>query len=133
LTRFKTPRAFARRLVLPRTLDVFRFRTFFSGYEVKDNLFAWRERFMTFSQHSRVMQEHVLPAVLGDKAITVRLIPPFDFSTCHNVPLPNAKGWLLVRALQSFFVRGQIDYWYSNYLGTELTLGPCRKAVKGFL
>jgi hypothetical protein len=77
----------SRALVCERSPDVFCFGSFIASHNVEHDFIAGVQCFEPLSDDTSMMDEDILARVLGYKAKTLFIVPPFDFATGHSTSL----------------------------------------------
>src|ERR1041384_6179559 len=67
-----------------RALHVLSFWTFFPRHNLEDDFFTFVQRLEAFPHDRRVVDKDILPAVLGNEAKPLFIVPPFDFAFSHK-------------------------------------------------
>jgi len=66
-----------------RRLHLLRLRAFFAAHDLENDLLALVQRFESIPKYCRMVHEHILTAVLGNKAQAFLIVPPFHFASGH--------------------------------------------------
>jgi hypothetical protein len=65
-------------------LDIVRLQPFFAGDDLEADGVALVQGFVSQPDDGRMMHEHVLAGVLGDKPEAFFVVKPLHFAACHN-------------------------------------------------
>src|SRR5260221_13577192 len=66
-------------------LDVLCLWPFFTGHEFKINALALAQSLVTLAHNRGMVDEDILPRLLGDEAKTQPVVEPLHFATSHNL------------------------------------------------